>query len=143
MDKILSISGKPGLYRLVNRGKNTLIVESIDAAKRRMPAFATDRITSLGDIAIYTDDEDIALWKVFKAVGEKEGLKKSSLNFKKCSADELHDYMAEVLPSYDRDRVHDSDMKKLIQWYNILIDGGYTDFEALFAEEDEEAAAAE
>lgn len=133
METILAISGKPGLYRMVNRGNNSLIVEAIDSTKRRMPAFANDRITSLGDIAMYTDDEDIALWKVLKAVGEKEEFKKSSLNYKKCSGNELHEYFAAVLPTYDRDRVHDSDMKKLIQWYNILVENGYTDFEALLA----------
>ena len=118
---------------MVNRGNRNLIVESIDAQKRRFPAFATDRITSLGDIAMYTEDEDIPLWKVLKSVGDKEGNKVSSINYKKCSSEELHAYMLEVLPSYDQDRVHDSDMKKLIQWYNILVENGYTDFEALLA----------
>lgn len=133
METILSISGKPGLYRLVSRGNKNLIVESIDSAKRRVPAFATDRITSLGDIAMYTDDEDIELWKVLKAVGEKEELKSSSIDYKKCTKDELHEYFGSVLPNYDRDRVRDSDMKKLIQWYNILVENGYTDFEKTLA----------
>lgn len=140
METILSISGKPGLYRLVSRGNNNLIVESITAPKRRMPAFASDRITSLGDIAMFTDDEDVALWQVLKNLGEKEQSQKSSLDYKKCSADELHAYFAEVLPEYDRDRVHDSDIKKLIQWYNLLIEGGITDFEATFAPKQEEEA---
>lgn len=133
METILSISGKPGLYRLVSRGNKNLIVESIDSAKRRFPAFATDRITSLGDIAMYTEDEDVELWKVLKAVGEKEQQKVCSLDYKKCTADELHDYFGEVLPSYDRDRVRDSDIKKLLQWYNILVENGYTDFETALA----------
>ncbi len=133
METILSIAGKPGLYRMVSRGNNTLIVESLDEKKRRFPAFSSDRITSLGDIAMYTDDEDIELWKVLKAVGEKENLQKSSLNVKKCSAEELHTYFGEVLPTYDHERVHDSDMKKLVQWYNILVEAGYTDFESMFA----------
>ena len=133
METILSISGKPGLYRLVSRGNKNLIVESIDSAKRRVPAFATDRITSLGDIAMYTDDEDIELWKVLKAVGEKEELKSSSIDYKKCTTDELHEYFGSVLPNYDRDRVRDSDTKKLIQWYNILVENGYTDFEKTLA----------
>lgn len=140
METILSISGKPGLYRLVSRGNNTLIVESITAPKRRMPAFASDRITSLGDIAMFTEDDDVALWQVLKNLGEKEQSQKSSLDYKKCSADELHAYFAEVLPEYDRDRVHDSDIKKLIQWYNLLIEGGITDFEATFAPKQEEEA---
>ena len=72
METILSISGKPGLYRLVSRGKMNLIVESIDESKRRVPAFSTDRVTSLADIAMYTDAEDIPLWQVLKNLGEKE-----------------------------------------------------------------------
>ena len=104
METILSIAGKPGLYKLVSRGKMNLIVEAIDATHRRMPAFASDRVTSLGDIAMYTDAEDIPLWQVLKSLGEKEQSKECSLNYKKCSADELHAFFAEVLPAYDRDR---------------------------------------
>ena len=133
METILSIAGKPGLYKLVSRGKQNLIVEAIDETHRRLPAFATDRVTSLGDIAMYTDAEDIALWEVLTKVGEKEGCKKASINYKKCSSKELRDYFAEVLPNYDRDRVHDSDIKKLLQWYNILVENGYTDFKAVLA----------
>lgn len=133
METILSIAGKPGLYKLVSRGKATLIVETIDEAHRRIPAFATDRVTSLGDIAMYTDADDIALWEVLAKVGEKEGLKEASINYKKCSSKELRDYFAEVLPNFDQDRVHDSDIKKLLQWYNILVKNGYTDFKAILA----------
>lgn len=146
-ETILAISGKPGLYRLVNRGNGTLIVETLDAAKKRIPAFARDRVTSLGDIAMYTDDEDVALWKVLKSLGEKEESKVSSLNYKKASSKELREYFAEVLPTFDRERVHDSDIKKLIQWYNILINAGITDFEGTLAPEEatanEEAETAE
>ena len=133
METILSIAGKPGLYKLVSRGKQNLIVEAIDETHRRLPAFATDRVTSLGDIAMYTDAEDIALWEVLTKVGEKEDSKKASINYKKCSSKELRDYFAEVLPNYDRVRVHDSDIKKLLQWYNILVENGYTDFKAVLA----------
>lgn len=129
METILSIAGKPGLYKLVSRGKMNLIMEAIDETHRRIPAFASDRVTSLADIAMYTDAEDIPLWKVLKSLGEKEGSKECSLNYKKCPATELHDFFAAVLPDYDRDRVHDSDIKKLIQWYNILVKNGITDFE--------------
>ena len=72
METILSIAGKPGLYKLVSRGNRNLIVEALDATHRRMPAFASDRVTSLGDIAMYTDAEDIPLWQVLKNLGEKE-----------------------------------------------------------------------
>lgn len=133
METILSIAGKPGLFKLVTRGKANLIVETIDAAHRRMPAFATDRVTSLGDIAMYTDADDVALWEVLTKVGEKENFKTSSLNYRKCSKEELRAYFAEVLPNFDQDRVHDSDIKKLLQWYNILVENGYTDFKATLA----------
>jgi dephospho-CoA kinase len=133
METILSIAGKPGLYRLVSRGKQNLIVESLDEAKKRMPAFSTDRVISLADIAMYTDAEDIPLWKVLKNLGEKSESKECPLNYKKASAKELREFFAEVLPDYDRDRVHDSDIKKLIQWYNILVKNGITDFEKTLA----------
>lgn len=137
METILSVSGKPGLYKLVSRGKMNLIVETIDAAHRRTPVFATDKVTSLSDIAMYTDADDVPLWQVLESVGKKEGSKKVAINYKKCPAQELRDYFAEVLPSYDRDRVHDSDIKKLLQWYNILVENGYTDFKALLSMEEE------
>lgn len=133
METILSIAGKPGLYKLVSRGKMNLIVETIDDTHRRMPAFSTDRVTSLGDIAMYTDADDIALWEVLVKVGEKEGLKPTSLKYKKCSSKELRAYFSEVLPNFDQDRVHDSDIKKLLQWYDILVNNGYTDFKTILA----------
>ena len=133
METILAIAGKPGLYRLVSRGKMNLIVESLDQAKKRMPAFASDRVTSLADIAMYTDAEDIPLWQVLENVGKKENGQESAFNYKKASATELHAYFAGVLPDYDRDRVHDSDIKKLLQWYNILIQNGYNNFKEVLA----------
>ena len=125
---ILSISGKPGLYKLVSRGKNNLIVESLDATHRRMPAFATDRITSLADIAMFTDTDDIPLMEVLENMKTLEEGKKASIDFKAANGKQLFDYFAKVLPNFDRDRVHGSDIKKLIQWYNILIENGITDF---------------
>lgn len=136
METILSIAGKPGLYKLVSRGKMNLIVEVLDETHKRMPAFASDRITSLSDIAMYTDADDIPLWQVLKSVCEKEGGKEASLNYKKCSSDELHNYFSEVLPNYDRDRVRDADIKKLLQWYNILVNYGITDFEEALSNAD-------
>ena len=134
---ILSISGKPGLYKLVSRGKANLIVESIDQQHKRMPVFASDRVTSLGDIAIYTDSEDMPLMKVFANLLKVEEGKPASINYKKCKSAELREYFATILPDYDRDRVHDSDIKKLLQWYNLLVNNGITDFEELEAEEEE------
>lgn len=120
---ILAISGKPGLYELVSRGKGTLIVENLIDHKR-MPAFASDRVTSLGDIAMYTDEEDKPLGEILIALRDMEGGKAAGINYKKASGDELFEYFAKFLPTFDRDRVHPSDVKKLIQWYNILIEAG-------------------
>lgn len=137
---ILAISGKPGLYKLVTRGKNNLIVEALDATHRRQPAFATDRITSLSDIAMFTDDEDVSLMDVLESMKTLEEGKKASIDIKKASNDELREYFAKVLPNFDRDRVHNSDIKKLVQWYNILVENGITDFKN---EEEEKEEAAE
>ena len=127
---ILAISAKPGLYRLVSRGNRSLVVESLDAAKKRQPAFGTDRIISLADIAMYTDDEEVPLRQVLNNIKTKqEGKAVTDIDLKTASKDQLFQFMADVLPQFDRDRVHTSDVKKLIQWYNILIENGVTDFE--------------
>ena len=136
METILSIAGKPGLYKLVSRGKINLIAESLDETRKRIPVFAADRVTSSGDIAIYTNADDIPLWQVLKQLGEKEQSKETAFNYKKASAKELRKYFTEVLPNFDQDRVHDSDIKKLLQWYNILVKNGITDFEAVLAPTD-------
>ncbi len=128
---ILSIAGKPGLYKLVSKGKSNLIVETLDEKHKRQPAFATDRVTSLADIAMYTDAEDVPLMTILAAIRDKEEGKVTSLNFKKAASQELRDYFAEILPNFDRDRVHDSDIRKLLQWYNILINNGISEFEEL------------
>ena len=112
---ILSVSGKPGLYKLVSRAKMNLIVESLDETHRRVPVFASDRVTSLSDIAMYTNSDDVPLMNILDSVLKKEEGKECSLNWRKCTKEELHDYFASVLPDYDRDRVHDSDIKKIIQ----------------------------
>ena len=125
---ILSISGKPGLYKLISQAKNMLIVEAVSADKKRMPIYASDKVISLGDIAMYTDDDEVPLGQVLESVKNKENGAVTSIDYKKASAEELHAFMAEVLPEYDRDRVHTSDIKKLIQWYNLLVSNGDTDF---------------
>ena len=119
----LAISGKPGLYQLVSRGKGSLIVENL-LDHKRIPAFASDRVTSLADIAMYTDDEDMPLGNILIAQRDMEGGKKASIDYKKASGSELNDYFAKFVPNFDRDRVHTSDIKKLVQWYNILIEAG-------------------
>lgn len=125
---ILSISGKPGLYKLVSQGRNMLIVESL-MDKRRFPAYGNEKIISLSDIAMYTDTEDVPLKNVFLAMKTKENGAAVAIDLKKATADELRAYLAEVLPNFDRDRVYVTDIKKLISWYNLLVSCGMTDFE--------------
>ena len=137
---ILSISGKPGLYKLVSQGKNMLIVESL-ADKKRFPAYGNEKITSLGDIAMYT--EDVPLKEVFLSMKIKENGAAVVLDLKKATADDLRAYLAEVLPTFDRDRVYPSDIKKLIVWYNLLVASGMTDFEETPAAETKEESKAE
>ena len=136
-DTILAISGKPGLYRLISQGRGMLIVETVGADKKRLPAGARDRVTSLNDVSMYTNEDDKPLMEIFQSIADKENGQPTSIDYKKASKQELADFMASVLPDYDRDRVHDSDIKKLIHWYNILVNGGYTKFV------DESEAAAE
>lgn len=136
LQTILAIAGKPGLYKLVSRGNRNLIVESLDTARKRMPAFGTDKVISLADIAMYTDEEEVPLHRVLKNIFDHEGGKVTSLDYKKASKEELADFMAMALPNYDRDRVYPSDIKKLAQWYNILIENGITDFEVELQETD-------
>ena len=126
---ILAISGKPGLYKLVSRAKMSLIVEALDGSHKRMPAFASDRVTSLADIAMYTADEDLPLMNVMSALRDMEAGKKASLNWRKASSKELQDYFEKFVPTFDRERVHSSDIKKLLQWYDILVEAGLTNFE--------------
>ena len=124
---ILSVSGKPGLYKLISNGKNMLIVESL-VDKKRTPVYGSDKIISLGDIAMYTDEDEVPLHNVLTSVKNKENGAKIALNTKTATNDELYSYMAEVLPTFDRERVYPTDIKKLINWYNALIEGGLTDF---------------
>lgn len=135
---ILSIAGKPGLYKLISQGKNMLIVESL-TDKKRLPAYGNEKIISLGDISMYTDDDDVPLREVLLSMKKKENGQAVALDIKKASSEELNAYLAVVLPEFDRDRVHTSDIKKLISWYNILVGAGMTDFE----EEVEETTEAE
>ena len=125
---ILSVAGKAGLYKLVSNGRNMLIVEALDASKKRMPVHGVDKVVSLGDIAMYTDDEEVPLWQVLENVKNKCEGAACAVDYKKASNEELADFFAEVLPNYDRDRVYMSHVRKLIQWYNILVEGGMTDF---------------
>lgn len=125
-DKILAISGKPGLYKLVSQGRNMFIVEDL-VNHKNVPAFAKDRLVSLEDIAIYTEDEEVPLVDVFMQIKQKENGGEAKVDVSDDAA--MATYFGEVLPKYDRDRVHKSDIKKVFKWYNILINAGINDFE--------------
>lgn len=142
---ILAISGKPGLYELVSRAKASLIVEALDGSHKRIPAFASDRVTSLADICMYTEEEDLPLMNIMCALRDMENGAKASINWRKAGAKELQDYFAKFVPNFDRDRVHNSDIKKLLQWYDILVEAEITDFEECLkpANMEEEAQAEE
>ena len=92
LQTILSIAGKPGLYKLVSHAKTNLIVESLDGTHKRLPAFATDRVTSLADISMFTETEDIPLGEVLAKVRDKEGGKVISFNWRKASGKQLQDF---------------------------------------------------
>lgn len=125
LKEILAISGQPGLYKYVAQSGNGVIVESLIDG-RRSNATGTSKVSALAEIAIFTDEGELPLWKVLQAVYEKTGGKEAISP--KSQPDQLKAFFAEVLPDYDRERVHVSDMKKLFSWYNILIATGMTDF---------------
>jgi hypothetical protein len=135
---VLAISGKPGLYRLVSRGNKMLIVETIDETKKRLPAHSADKVVSLADISIYTDDDnEVSLASVFESIKEKYDGKVVELSAKKADQSDIISFFEKVLPNYDTDRVRVSDMRKVLAWYNLLINDGMTSF----VEENEESAA--
>ena len=128
LKKILSVSGKPGLYQMVSQGKNMLIIESL-TDKKRIPAYARDKVISLGDIAIYTNEQEVPLYEVLSSVKQKENGQKVSIELSKASPDELRAYLAELLPDFDRERVYPTDIKRLLTWYNLLLEAGITEYE--------------
>ena len=140
LKEILAVSGKPGLYKLVSKGNNLLIIESL-TDKKRIPAYAHDKVISLNDVSIYTDEDEAPIRKILDAIKEKEGGKNISIDLSKVQPDELREYLADVLPNFDRERVYPSDIKKLLKWYDILIANGITDFSE--KEEDTEETVAE
>lgn len=126
MKEILAITGKPGLFKIVSRGGKTLIVEDITNG-RRFPLSQRDRVVSLGDIAMYTESEDKPLSEILESISLKEN--KKTLNVKEIINNEgLKERFSKYLPDFDRERVHDSDIKKLFTWYDLLISNGITDF---------------
>lgn len=136
LKEILSVTGKPGLFKLVSQGKNMLIVESLLDGKR-IPAYSKDKVVSLGDIAIFTETTEVPLGQVLESLKAKENGLVCSVD-PKADNDKLRSYLADILPDYDRDRVYPSDIRKLLTWYNILINAQITDFKAEEKVESEE-----
>ncbi|MCE5205805.1 MAG: DUF5606 domain-containing protein [Porphyromonadaceae bacterium] len=120
LSKILSITGRPGLYKLISTNKNLNIVESLGDGKR-IPVYPQEKVVALSDVSIYTTDGDAPLRDVLKKIKEKEDGRKVALG-SKSSGSELLAYLEEVLPDYSRESVYASDVKKMISWYNILIE---------------------
>ena len=116
---ILSISGRPGLFKLVSNNKNMIIVESLQDSKK-LPVHARDRIVSLGDISIYTESDEVALKDILLAIKNKENGKPVEVP-SSSQGDIIKKYFGEILPKYDKDRVHISDMRKIYTWYNLLV----------------------
>ena len=135
LDKILTVEGKPGLYRLVTQTRGGLVVASLqDQKKLTVPL--TRNISVLSEIAIFTLEEELPLPQVFQKIAEKEQGKPTGITPKSPSL-ELEEYFFEVLPNYDEDRVYPSDIKKVIKWYNLLVDAGYNDFSSTGDTEDD------
>ena len=132
---LIAISGKPGLYKVAAQGRNNIIVESLDTGKK-FPAFATEKISALEDISIYTYEEDVPLSDVYDKLAERANYV-ASVSHKE-NSNVLKEELTTFLPDYDEDRVYDSDIRKIFQWYNILVAKGY-----VVKEEITEEAAAE
>ena len=137
---IFTIPGKPGLFKLVSQGKNSAVVEAL-ADGKRMPMFNLNQVSSLAEIAIYTYQKEVALTDVFRAIYKKEN-GGQALSHKADAAD-LKKWFEAVLPEYDRERVYDSNIRKVVQWYNILQEKGLVDLEPSEREKAEAEAAGE
>jgi len=131
-NKIISVAGKPGLFHAISQTKSGFIVESL-VDKKRFPIPSTNNVSLLENIAIYTYEEEVPLLTVFKTMYEKtEG--KETISHKE-SGQKLATYFSEILSDYDEERVYTSNIKKVIQWYNLLVTSGL-DFSAVEAEEE-------
>lgn len=138
LSEILSVTGRPGLYKLISTNKNMNIVESL-ADGKRVPVYAQEKVVALSDVSIYTQSGDTPLREVLKKIKEKEEGKQISLGAKG-SSKELFAYLGEVLPDYSRDSVYAGDVKKLVSWYNILAEHNIDLEEAEEAEKTKEGA---
>lgn len=122
LEKIISISGKPGLFKLISQLRNGFIIEDI-ITKKKVSISNSSQVSLLDNISMFTFDNEVPLFEVFENIAKKEDYKQTVSH--KSSSEELRAFMAEVLPNYDVGRVYDSDIKKLVQWYNLLQRAGY------------------
>ncbi|MFD0976117.1 DUF5606 family protein [Salinimicrobium gaetbulicola] len=125
LDKVMSISGKPGLYELKAQTRGGFVAESMLDGKK-ITVNLRHNVSLLSEIAIYTYTEEVPLREVFQKIKEKEDGGEAISH--KESKNKLEEYFSEVLPEYDEDRVYASDIKKIVQWYNLLVSKGFTDF---------------
>lgn len=126
LENILSISGKSGLFKLVSRGKNVLIVESL-IDKKRVPVHSHEKVVSLSDISMFTTEDDVLLSNVLENIKNKNNGEKLDLDALDTN-EKLYNALSDVLPNFDKDKVYITDVKKLFRWYNILMDNGITSF---------------
>ena len=137
LEKVLSISGKPGLYKLKTQTRTGFLAESLLDGKT-INVSGRHNVSLLSEIAVYTLTEEVPLREVFKKISEKEGAKETISH--KASKEELEEFFFGVMPDYDEDRVYASDIKKIVQWYNMLINSGISDFSEPNEEGEKEAA---
>lgn len=126
LENILSISGKSGLFKLVSRGKNVLIVESL-IDKKRVPVHSHEKVVSLSDISMFTTEDDVLLSNVLENIKNKNNGEKLDLDALDTN-EKLYNALSDVLPNFDKNKVYITDVKKLFRWYNILMDNGITTF---------------
>ena len=127
LKEILTVSGKPGLYKLISQSTNLTIVESL-IDKKRMPVHARVKMNVLSNILIFADNSEVPIGDVYASIKEKENGGKISIDLSQAQPDELRAYLAEVLPTFDRQRVYPNDIKKMLKWYDLLIENDLTDF---------------
>jgi hypothetical protein len=127
LKEILSISGKPGLFKLISKGKSIFIAESL-IDRKRIPVYPRDKVVALGDIAIFTSGEEVPLPQILQSIQKKENGEQINFN-PAIQPEELKTWFAGILPDFDRTRVYPSDIKKIMNWYNLLVQKGLTDFE--------------
>ena len=136
LNKVLAIAGKPGLFNLVAQTRTGFIAESL-IDKKRISVSIQQNVSLLSEIAVYTLTEEIPLAKVFNLIKEKEGGQPTGVSHKD-GKDDLEEYFFGILPDYDEDRVYVSDIKKIIQWYNLLQKHDMLDFETEESTDEEE-----